>query len=404
MASVPTPSWKTYPTVASTDATLKWSWKCDAQYCYFYIFDTDDTQIYSTTIADESGFGSYNFASNATLLGLDAGVKYYARVNGFDPPNYGASASTPVFSVFAAPTVSIVTPTSGYVVASAPVTAQWTVDSSVDILSQRIALSDDTGAVVYSDSIPVGSRAVDFPVSTFKEGRTYRLSITVTDVNSIASTAASTGITADYSAPPAVPTIAITNDQNALTATIAVTFGASGSGIAATDSVTVERDGKVLGTLYADGTVTDTLPPLGVEYAYTVTALSPAGGAKISTVSNTIATTRWALGASPSIPLRFNPQASYSLDHGGELYHFAGGGLPTFYGTTEYDESGTLQFDTVGKDKADAIAALLKSQPVQYLRDPFGHRWKAHVRPSAQHGMGRIWHIALDWRAVRWAE
>lgn len=403
MASVPTPSWKTYPTVASTNATLKWSWKCDAQYCYFYIFDTDDTQIYSTTLADESGFGSYNFAQSPTVLGLEAGVKYYARVNGFDPPDYGAPASTPVFSVFEAPSVSIVSPTSGYVVASAPVTAQWTASSSAGIASQGIELRN-ASATLYSNSIPTGARAVDFPVSAFQEGGTYRLTVTVTDGNGLTSTATSTGITVNYSAPPATPTVTVENDAASLTATISVTFGASGSGVAATDTVTVERDGKVLGTLDADGTVTDTLPPLGAEYAYTVTALSSAGGANISTVSNTIATTQWALGASPSIPLRFNPQASWSLDHGGELYHFAGGGLPTFYGTDEYDESGTLQFDTVGKDKADAIAALLRSQPVQYLRDPFGHRWKAHVRPSVQHGVGSIWHVALDWRAVRWAE
>lgn len=148
----------------------------------------------------------------------------------------------------------------------------------------------------------------------------------------------------------------------------------------------------------AGATITDALPPLGVEYAYTFYS-----GA-IESYTHEFPTTQWVLGASPSITLRFNPRATYSLDHGGELYHFAGGGLPVFYGTTEYDESGTLQFDTVGKDKADAIAALLRSQPVQYLRDPFGHRWKAHVRPSVRHGVGSIWNVSLDWRAVRWAE
>lgn len=403
MASVPTPSWKTYPTVASTNDTLKWSWYCDAPYCYFYIFDADSTQIYTTTLSDESGFGSYNFASTAALLGLEAGVKYHARVNGFDPPDYGASASTPVFSVFEAPSVSIVSPTSGYVVASSPVTAQWTASSDAGIASQGIELRN-ASATVYSSSIPTGVRAVDLPVSAFREGETYRLTVTVTDGNGITSKATATGITADYSAAPSVPTVTIANDSDSLTATIAVTFGASGSGIAATDSVTVERDGKVLGTLFSNGTVIDPLPPLGAEYTYTVTALSPAGGANISTVSNTIATMQWALGVSPSTLLRFNPSTSYSLDHGGELYHFVGGGLPVFYGTSEYDESGSLQFDTYGKDKADEIAALLRSQPVQYLRDPYGHRWKALVKPSVTHGMGKMWQISLDWNAVRWAE
>lgn len=406
MSSVPTPSWKTYPTVASTTDTLKWSWKCDAQYCYFYIFDTDNAQIYSTTIADESGFGSYNFASNATLLGLEAGVKYYARVNGFDPPNYGASASTPVFSVFEAPSVSIVTPTSGYVVASAPVTAQWTVSSSAGIISQGIELKSSS-TTVYSNSIPTGARAVDFPASTFQEGETYRLTITVTDGNGITSAATATGITANYSAPPAAPTVTVANDQNALTATISVTFGSSGSGIAATDSVTVERDGKVLGTLYANGTVTDPLPPLGAEYTYTVTALSSAGGANISTASNTIATCMWALNwgsdAGNVRSLGRNPQMSRTHKHGGALYHFAGKRYPIFYGTDELDTSGTLEFDLPSYGELESLMEDLEGNPIVWIRDPFGGRRCAKVTPTENIDR-RTKHISLQFDTVEFHE
>lgn len=184
-----------------------------------------------------------------------------------------------------------------------------------------------------------------------------------------------------------------TNDTEAMAVRIAMD--------AAATLVTRTVDGveaTIAENVAAGATITDAFPPLGVEYTYTFYS-----GA-IESYTHEFPTTQWALGASPSIPLRFNPSASYSLGHGGELYHFAGGGLPTFYGTAEYDESGTLQFDTVGKDKADAIAALLKSQPVQYLRDPFGHRWKARVRPSVQHGMGQRWQVSLDWDAVRWTE
>ena len=106
--------------------------------------------------------------------------------------------------------------------------------------------------------------------------------------------------------------------------------------------------------------------------------------------------------------LRYNPEASYSLTQGGTSYHFAdggaGGGRPVYYATTDRDESGALKFATIGKDDADRLRALCDRYPVAWLRDPFGHRWRAHVKPSWSHGVGQLWPIGIDWDAVRWTE
>ena len=106
--------------------------------------------------------------------------------------------------------------------------------------------------------------------------------------------------------------------------------------------------------------------------------------------------------------MRYNPDASYSLVQGGASYHFAdggaGGGRPVFYPTTDRDESGGLKFATVGSGDADRLRALCDRYPVAWLRDPFGHRWRARVKPSWSHGVGELWPLSISWEAVRWEE
>ncbi len=52
----------------------------------------------------------------------------------------------------------------------------------------------------------------------------------------------------------------------------------------------------------------------------------------------------------------------------------------------------------------DALYALLDAHPVGWLRDPFGHRWRAHMTPKDSRGLGEVWQLAIDWDAVRWQE
>ena len=404
MADIPTPSFISCPKTAGYADTLEWSWKCgtgDVPYCYFYVFDTDGTQMYSTTLTEQKR-GVWTFSSDATALGLAPDTAYYAKVNGFAPPSYGAMATSPTFIVYENPDLTIVTPTDGYVATYLPLIASWTVETSLGVASVSYIFYDSQSNIVQKATADGYVRATQ--LRNIQEGEEYTLDVTVRDTRGGTTTKRVSGITANYSAPPATPTVTFENDPDSLSTTISVAFGQAGSGESATSTVSVERDGIILATLDSSGTVVDAIPPLGVGYTYIITALAANGSANISTVTNTFPTTMWALGAAPSVPLRFNPQISWSLDHGGELYHFAGGGLPVFYGTTEYDESGSLQFDTYGKDKADEIAALLREQPIQYLRDPYGHRWKALVKPSVTHGIGKMWQVSLDWNAVRWAE
>ena len=67
-------------------------------------------------------------------------------------------------------------------------------------------------------------------------------------------------------------------------------------------------------------------------------------------------------------------------------------------------KGGSLKFATIGKDDADRLRALCDRYPVAWLRDPFGHRWRAHVKPSWSHGVGQLWPVGIDWDAVRWTE
>jgi len=164
--------------------------------------------------------------------------------------------------------------------------------------------------------------------------------------------------------------------------------------------------------LTVGGSCIDPLPPLGVPVTYRATSSAASGSTASGEFTETFGGRDWVLNfgnaAQETIMLRYNPEASYSLTQGGTSYHFAdggaGGGRPVFYPTTDRDESGALKFATIGKDDADRLRALCDRYPVAWLRDPFGHRWRAHVKPSWSHGVGQLWPVGIDWDAVRWTE
>lgn len=188
-----------------------------------------------------------------------------------------------------------------------------------------------------------------------------------------------------------------------------------------------ETDHLVVARVNADGTrwviaddvepgesVTDPLPPLGVEYSYAITAVTEAGTTSVATVAHVVESTAWALNfganASEVITGRFNPKTSWSIEQGGAAYHFAdggmGNGLPVWYSTTDRDMSGSVSWDVVGKEQVNRINALSLRYPVGWLRDPFGNRWRAHIVPkfSRNHNLGRVWQVSIDWDAVRFEE
>lgn len=402
-----TPVFRSYPTGTVTENdTLTWAWECgngNVASCRFRIVQSGTGVVYTATVTQQT-YGQWELSLVPSAIGLEAGNTFYALCEGYDGSQYSDVAQTPTFALEEAPVLVITNPVTNGRITSVPVSITWTVDTSVGIRSQSVTVWDSTGDVLVKSTVPRTERSAEIPISYIDEDETYSVAVQVDTRYGTTVTERSTNITVYWTSAPNPATVTLVNDPDTLATEITVHFPPSVVGIPNTKSVTVSRDGYVLGT-FADGeSVVDTLPPLGVEYTYKLTSVSVNDTARTVEVSNTVQTLQWALGAAPSVPMRFNPQTSYSLDHGGELYHFAGGGLPVFYGTTEYDESGSLQFDTYGKDKADEIAALLREHPVQYLRDPYGHRWKALVKPSVTHGMGKMWQVTLDWNAVRWAE
>ena len=181
------------------------------------------------------------------------------------------------------------------------------------------------------------------------------------------------------------------------------------------DVVRVNADGTswtVASGLSVGDTVTDPLPPLGVDAVYKAVGKTSAGGMSEKLYMHEIPTTGWVLNfgdaAQETVEFIYNPQATMTLAQGGESYHFAdggmGGGFPVFYPTTDRDASGTLAFDTVLYGDSDRLLDLCRRYPVAWLRDPFGHRWRAHVRPSVSHGVGQVWPVTIAWDAVRFEE
>ena len=179
--------------------------------------------------------------------------------------------------------------------------------------------------------------------------------------------------------------------------------------------VRVNADGStwtVASNLTMGDTVTDPLPPLGVDAVYKAVGKTSAGGMSEKLYMQEIPSTGWVLNfgdaAQETVGFIYNPQATMTLAQGGESYHFAdggmGGGFPVFYPTTDRDASGTLAFDTVLYGDSDRLLDLCRRYPVAWLRDPFGHRWRAHVRPSVSHGVGQVWPVTIAWDAVRFEE
>lgn len=164
--------------------------------------------------------------------------------------------------------------------------------------------------------------------------------------------------------------------------------------------------------LTVGGSCIDPLPPLGVPVTYRATSSAASGSTASGTFTETFGGRDWVLNfgnaAQEHVEFIYNPQADLSLAQGGKGYHFADGGagkgLPVFYPTTDRDYAGTLKFDTILYGDSDKVLDLCDRYPVAWLRDPFGHRWRAHVSPSVSHGVGQVWPVTLSWDAMRFEE
>lgn len=299
-----------------------------------------------------------------------------------------------------------------------PINVTWSIDDPNGVAAQSIVFQpSDHSGVMYSATMPPTQRTLALGVADLagiENGTSYEIRLDVTNGVGLVTTATNT-VTTSWAAPDP-PTATIVVEDSDMSASVTVEAPSTTPAVVSIMLARVMPDGTryVIAEGLADGdTVRDPLPPLGVEYSYEATGVAATGVPSIpASIPATITTTYWAMnygtGAAECVLARFNPKASYSMEHGGTAYHFADGGegdgLPVWYGTSEREISGSVTWDTLTQATADHLNALMLRHPVGWLRDPLGHRWRAHMTPKFSHGVGRVWQVAIDWDAVRWVE
>lgn len=329
--------------------------------------------------------------------------------------SWGAWSQTIQWRMADRPSVAITSPaTDGTEIDDLPLVISWEVTDVSGVSSQKVTIAQD-GDAVYTRTPDTSARSLQVTRydAAFEDGEAYTISIRVVNGYGLDTTAVRTfAIGWDL---PSVPDITVEEGEGA---SASITVGTGPGSTVPTESITVQRvapDGStwtVAAGLQDGDTVSDPLAPLGVDVTYRAVAYASSGASSASEAVANIRSSGWVLGfgdaAGEWLVLVGNPDASYSLEQGGELFHFAdggaGGGLPVWYGTTDRDEGGSLSFGTVGQHDSDRLRELARKWPVGWLRDPFGHRWRARILPSVKHGLGELWTVGIDWTAVRWRE
>lgn len=329
--------------------------------------------------------------------------------------SWGAWSQTIQWRMADRPSVAITSPaTDGTEIDDLPLVISWEVTDVSGVSSQKVTVAQD-GDTVYTRTPATSARSLQVTRydAAFEDGEAYTISIRVVNGYGLDTTAVRTfAIGWDL---PSVPDMTVGEGEGA---SASITVGTGPGSTVPTESITVQRvapDGSawtVAAGLHDGDTVSDPLAPLGVDVTYRAIAYASSGASSASEAVASIQSKGWVLSfgdmAGEWMMLYGNPDASYSMKQGGEAYHFAdggaGGGLPVWYGTTDRDEGGSLSFGTVGQHDSDRLRELARKWPVGWLRDPFGHRWRARILPSVKHGLGELWTVGIDWTAVRWRE
>lgn len=363
----------------------------------------------STTVDISGTTAQYTFTPNSVGV-WTAQVRTHGLA-----ASWGAWSQTIQWRMADRPSVAITSPaTDGTEIDDLPLVISWEVTDVSGVSSQKVTIAQD-GDAVYTRTPATSARSLQVTRydAAFEDGEAYTISIRVVNGYGLDTTAVRTfAIGWDL---PSVPDMTVEEGDGA---SASITVGTGPGSTVPTESITVQRIGAdgsawtVAAGLQDGDTVSDPLAPLGVDVTYRAIAYASSGASSASEAVANIRSSGWVLGfgdtAGEWLVLVGNPAASYSLEQGGELFHFAdggaGGGLPVWYGTTDRDEGGSLSFDTVGQHDSDRLRELARKWPVGWLRDPFGHRWRARILPSVKHGLGDLWTVGIDWTAVRWRE
>lgn len=347
-----------------------------------------------------------------SLLGIANGT-YTVRVYGYNNDGNG-DAATATVSIYDAPVVNIISPTS--TVGALPFAVTWSASDVTGISEQQLYVYfEDLSNLVLYRTLDGDARTSVIGIEDVAFENDSEYIVIVGASNGVGLYASDTvHFTTHWVAPP-LPTATVTTDTGAMAATITPTAGA---GTPTTDHFIITRvnaDGTrwvIANDVESGESVTDPLPPLNTAYTYTITAIAVSGTTVSITKTNTISTKSWALNcgtnAANVMLATHNVEHAYDVEHGGDAYHFAdggaGNGLPVWYGTTDRDMGGSLKWATATASEADALRDYSLAYPVMWIRDPYGHRWRAHVRPSVSHGQGEVWELSAKWDAVRWQE
>lgn len=339
---------------------------------------------------------------------------YYITAYGTNADGDGTPTVVSTYIYFP-PSVSIAFPTDGATLTRSAVTMEWTATDPTGISYQRVSVSHD-GTELWGVEVDGSSAAIPSSV-IFDNGESYTFSVTARNGRGMETTATNTASFLFITPTAAILGIAEGDGKSAVIEVTGYTERESSSqpNPDYVDVVRVNQDGSswlIATGLQVGGTVTDPLPPLGVEAVYKAIGRVVNAGVSEKLYMYELPSTGWVLNfgdaAQEHVSYLYNPQATMTLTQGGESYHFADGGagrgLPVFYPTTDRNMSGTLKFDTVLSGDSDILLDLCDRYPVAWLRDPFGHRWRANVRPSVSHGVGQLWPVTLTWDAVRFEE
>lgn len=371
------------------------------------------TQATVSTVAfarDSAYRYTATFTPSAKNLGV--GDSFYLSAYAVNSDGAGAAASSSVLTVRSRPSVNVLIPVGGAVLNSLPVTVEWEylngwptavwVDAVVGGSIVKTLYPDPSDMSATFDQLDVadGDTATFTVFAQFNTGEGFY------------SSSSSTTVTFDFPNVPGPPTADISYGDG-FSASITVHYGTDTDTAAVVRFIDGGEDQWTVAENVADGeTVTDLLPPLGVDYSYAVISYSQDGVPLYTQFPARIDTTCWALNYGPAaamhIAQRFNPSSSRTASRAGAAYHFAdrgmGGGLPVWYGLAQRDEGGTLSWDVVGHDAALETLVLGRNWELAWIRNPWGERVYAHVEPSISYDLGELRHVALKWSAMRWRE
>lgn len=310
--------------------------------------------------------------------------------------DWGEWSAPVAFGAFVPPSVSVTSPSSdGEVMTALPVVVAWSAVDVTGIASQVVRLFDDNGVLLRSWQVDPSESTLSLDRSTYflTNGASYSVEVAV-GAGSTLQGSASRSFVVDYLG-PAEPTADIWWDEDRMSCAVTVGEGEDDTGTLPTPTsyyvVRVMPDGSewlVEDGLDSSQQAIDPLPPLGVTYSYRVVAVAESGVETPTVVETIHEGGEWAFtfghGAAVTVLLESNAKQAESIDHEGEVYHFADGtsnGLPMFYGAFEMDVSLSWSFRMLrGRDDVDAVRRAARQYQTCWARDPLGHRWYVYAK------------------------